>query len=210
MSWEDYWGPAGTLEKATQVFNASERSSDNLISFALVLHSAADRARTEVQRGKVWYLTKMIQLGWKALDVVRTAWRRPGALNELLNQPDKLEVSCAIWSRWGWMAICSRNYKKCARDALIMAKWEEIARDEAVKAHTRAFLIIHAIKLRITLPHEWLRTLPLLAAETEAAGELNQAARVYKYIDQIYGVAWAKQKAEVLARPDQRTQMGLR
>lgn len=206
MSWEgDYWGRNGALQRARRKYKSSMHTAEDCITFASALHSGAGRALAECKRGRVAFLLIALYLGFYAVIVVSQAMRTTGVHDQFMIKYNMVDVACAVLRRWGWMIGGRKN---SARRLLKWIRWNVAVDNEFQPAHTRAFLVVHALNLGLDDSANWKQRLELLAEEALAAGEQNQAGRVWKYIFKLYGDQGARERALELAGPDQRVKMG--
>lgn len=190
--WEgNYWGPNGTIIEAYKMFDASEKTISDHVKLASTLYSAAGAA-AKLAISAVFRLRLISACDWldefsalreDALKYLNLAWEGVEAVVTAENLND-VEPSIAIWLKFGW----SKKTKKYISRWLPPA-FEVSRRGQGVAAHTRAFLLSHAIDAR--LKRRDSRSCSLLekyAADTESAGELNQATRVWRHAAR----QWAK------------------
>ncbi len=184
MSWTgDYWGQKGAIATATEQFYASGQTPRGCINLASVYYSAANRVIQDTIKLRWSGITKFntgLGLAFQAVGLVsRGWWQELDNASKLKYDPDALDISLAVYHRYGWL----RGKTPEARRLLVFAQL--LLRDNQVEMqpHTRAFLIMHGMRFEKTTlsPHQCYK-LEMLAAETAAAGNYAQASRVNRQL----------------------------
>ena len=186
MAWDgDYWGPNGALAIAKRAFEASECLPFDMIAYASAKYSAANRVMADVKAlhwGGIHRFKQGIDLGMQSVTLVDRAWVSRDRLTDpydvtLNKRLDALDVSCAVWLRWGWIV---GGRKGSAKLHLMPMSWRE---EEKVLPHTLALLTLHAVKAdMIPLSGDLCQEIEELASQTAAASDFGQASRICRYM----------------------------
>ena len=183
MSWTgNYWGTDGAVAKAKAKFATSDRTPHDRIILASVFYSAVNRTLADIKKFR-WsgyrYLNQSLGLALESVSQIDEAWW--GELDnaaDLKHDADAIDVSCAVYRRYGWM----KKGRKSLTHRLL--DWgDESLLIENTKPHTLAFLKLHRFAVTPgSLTSEAFKEVYGLAKRAEDDREPEQAVRILRQL----------------------------
>lgn len=193
MSWDgNYWGRDGALKKAYDVFLKSKQTSSDHVSYASVCYSSAIRAWAEAKYElkqihifkAVTWLWQVWKRGHEALQHIDIAWSGRGSETVTSEQFDQIDIGLAVVLQFGF----GPNRKMQVHNILEDVFPKVVAQDCVATAHTRAFIMSHALKSKFLVntqdAHNLIMRMEGFAYKSEENGEIAQASRVWKHVAQ--------------------------